>query len=162
MVSGQQVWLTTAIEAEGSLRAVCLDRETGDVLHDVEVFRKADLGRINNKNSHASPTPVVDGQFVFVHFGADGTACLTTDGRIVWRAQLPYDQHHGPAGSPVVWNDLVIISCDGNDVQYTVALDKRPAKSAGRPTIPEPTPIRRRLSLTRRAARSSSPAAAAP
>jgi outer membrane protein assembly factor BamB len=124
VVSGQQVWLTTASETEGSLRAVCLDRETGDVLHDVEVFRKADLGRINNKNSHASPTPVIDGQFVFVHFGSEGTACLTSDGRIAWRAQLPYDQHHGPAGSPVVWRDLVFISCDGNDVQYTVALDK--------------------------------------
>jgi outer membrane protein assembly factor BamB len=124
VVAGQQIWLTTAIEAEQSLRAICLDRETGSLVHDVEVFRKTDLGRIANKNSHASPTPVIDGQLVFVHFGAQGTACLTTDGQIVWKRELKYDQHHGPGGSPVVWNDLVIVSCDGHDVQYTVALDK--------------------------------------
>ena len=39
-------------------------------VHDVEVFRKDDLGRIASKNTHASPTPVVDGQHVYVHFGA--------------------------------------------------------------------------------------------
>jgi outer membrane protein assembly factor BamB len=88
------------------------------------VFRKTDLGRIANKNSHASPTPVIDGQLVFVHFGSQGTACLTTDGQIVWKRELKYDQHHGPGGSPVVWNDLLIVSCDGHDVQYTIALDK--------------------------------------
>jgi outer membrane protein assembly factor BamB len=88
------------------------------------VFQKPDLGRIASKNSHASPTPVIDGDRVFVHFGAHGTACLTTDGRIVWRRELQYDHRHGPGGSPVVWNDLLIISCDGGDVQYVVALEK--------------------------------------
>ncbi len=86
VVAGEQIWVTTAIEDRGSLRAVCLDRQSGQVVHDVEVFRQDDLGRINNKNSYASPTPVVDGQHVFVHFGAHGTACLTTEGRIVWRS----------------------------------------------------------------------------
>ena len=136
VVAGEQIWVTTAIEDRGSLRAVCLDRQSGQVVHDVEVFRQDDLGRINNKNSYASPTPVVDGQHVFVHFGAHGTACLTTEGRIVWRVRLAYDQHHGPAGSPVVWNDLVFISCDGNDVQYTVALDKLTGKLRWQPIIP--------------------------
>jgi outer membrane protein assembly factor BamB len=125
VVADGKIWLTTAIDAEQSLRAICLDGESGSVLTDVEVFRKQDLGRIANKNSHASPTAVIDGQFVFVHFGAHGTACLTADGKIVWKRELKYDQHHGPAGSPVVWHDLLFISCDGHDVQYTIALDKR-------------------------------------
>lgn len=125
VVAGQQIWLTTAIDAEQSLRAVCLDRETGIVLHDVEVYRKQDLGRIANKNSHASPTPVIDENRVYVHFGAQGTACLTAEGQIVWKRELKYDQHHGPGGSPVVWRDLLFVSCDGHDVQYTIALDKR-------------------------------------
>ncbi len=90
----------------------------------MEVFRKSDLGRIAAKNSHASPTPVVDGQHVYVHFGAHGTACLTTDGQIVWTRELEYDHRHGPGGSPVIWNDLLIVNCDGPDVQYTIALDK--------------------------------------
>jgi outer membrane protein assembly factor BamB len=117
--------IPAALDSEQSLRAVCLDRESGQVVHDVEVFRKEDLGRINNKNSHASPTPVIDGQRVYVHFGSSGTACLSTEGQVIWRRELKYDQHHGPGGSPVVWNDLVIVSCDGHDVQYTIALDKQ-------------------------------------
>lgn len=129
IVVGEQVWLTTAIESAGSLRAVVLHRQSGEVLYDIEVFRKEDLGRINAKNSHASPTPVSDGQFVYVHFGAQGTACLSTDGQIVWRTELAYGQHHGPGASPILWRGLLIVSCDGVDAQYVIALDKR----SGRP-----------------------------
>jgi len=124
VVQGDQIWLTTSLEDQGSLRALCFDRESGELVHNVEVFRQADLGRIAAKNTHASPTPVLDGKQVFVHFGSHGTACLSTDGQIVWRRRLEYDHRHGPGGSPIVWNDLLIVVCDGPDVQYTVALDK--------------------------------------
>jgi outer membrane protein assembly factor BamB len=125
VVHGKLVWLTTAIEESGSLRAVAIDRGTGAVVHDVEVFRKPDLGRVAQKNSHASPTPVLEGDRVYVHFGAHGTACLTSSGEIVWKTILQHDHRHGPAGSPVVWNDLLIVACDGADHQYVVALDKK-------------------------------------
>ncbi len=36
---------------------------------------------LNAKNTLASPTPIVDGDRVYVHFGADGTAALTTGRR---------------------------------------------------------------------------------
>lgn len=124
VVQGTQIWLTSSFEQQGSLRALCYDRESGELVHNVEIFRKEDLGRIASKNTHASPTPVIDGKHVFVHFGSHGTACLTTDGQIVWRKRLEYDHRHGPGGSPIVWNDLLIVVCDGPDVQYTVALDK--------------------------------------
>lgn len=125
VVDERLVWLTTAVPEEGSLRVMAIDRAGGKTVHDIEVFREADLGRVNAKNSYASPTPVLDGKFVFVHFGNYGTACLTTSGKIVWSRKLEYDHRHGPGGSPVVWGDLLIVSCDGTDVQYTVALDKK-------------------------------------
>lgn len=125
VVGGSQIWLTTAHEPSRTLRAICLDRGTGRVLHDVEVFRPGELPRIAAKNSHASPTPVLDGGFVYVHFGSQGTACLARDGQVVWRAKLDYDQHHGSGGSPVVWRDLLIVLCDGYETQSAVALDKR-------------------------------------
>ncbi|HEY4308090.1 MAG TPA: PQQ-binding-like beta-propeller repeat protein [Pirellulales bacterium] len=126
VVRGRLIWLTTAIEQEGSLRALCIDALTGQVLRDVEVFHKADLGPINPKNSHASPTPVIDGDRVFVHFGAHGTACLSLRGDVLWRNdQLAYDHRHGPGGSPVVWRDLLIFHCDGADTQAVVALDRQ-------------------------------------
>ena len=125
IVAGQ-VWMTTAIADEGSLKAVCLDAKSGQQISYIDVFHKDDLGPIHIKNSHASPTPVIEGNRVYVHFGRHGTACLSTDGEVLWRNQeLAYDHRHGPAGSPVLWQDLLIVSCDGTDKQFVVALDKK-------------------------------------
>lgn len=132
VVCGEQVWVTTSVEEEGTLCAVALHRESGEVMHEIEVFRKDDLGRINAKNTHASPTPVVEGDRVYVHYGSHGTACLTTNGQVVWRTELAYNQHHGPGASPVVWRGLLIVSCDGVDQQYVVALDKRSGRQVWR------------------------------
>ncbi len=96
------------------------------IVHDVEIFKLENPGSIHANNSYASPTPVVEGDRVYIHFGGHGTACLATDGRIFWKTQaLKYNHVHGPGGSPVIWKDLLIINCDGADVQYVVALDKR-------------------------------------
>jgi outer membrane protein assembly factor BamB len=123
---GKRIWLTTALDEGRSLRAMCIDRATGLVLHDVEVFAPSEPGPINAKNSHASPTPVLEDDLVYVHFGAHGTACLSSDGGIVWKSDpWPYNHRHGPAGSPVLYDDLLIFSCDGTDVQFVVALDKQ-------------------------------------
>ncbi len=124
VVKDGRVWLTTATDDGRSLRALCLDAGMGTLIHDVEVFHRESAGRIHSKNSHASPTPVLDGDRVFVHFGTYGTACLSSDGEIVWQTRFEYNHVHGPGGSPVVFDDLLILSCDGADKQFVVALDK--------------------------------------
>jgi outer membrane protein assembly factor BamB len=124
-IVGDQIWLTTAIDEGRSLRALCMKRDLGKIVHDVEVFQIDEPGPVHANNSHASPTPVIDGERVYVHFGAHGTACLSRDGKVVWKTnELVYAHGHGPGASPVVWQDLLIICCDGTDVQYVVALDK--------------------------------------
>jgi outer membrane protein assembly factor BamB len=124
-----RIWLTTATDEGKSLRAISVDRNTGAVLQNVEVFRSKSLGNLNSKNSQASPTPVLEGDRVYLHFGAYGTACITQSGEIVWKTRLDYDNgQHGPGGSPVIYDNLLILSCDGQDVQYVVALDKLTGK----------------------------------
>jgi outer membrane protein assembly factor BamB len=113
---------------DASLRTLAFDVETGRQVVNTEVFRVRSAGIINPKNSRASPTPIVDGDRVYVHFGADGTAALTTAGDIVWKAQFPYDSMHGNGGSPVLYDDLLIVSCDGADMAFVVALDKQTGK----------------------------------
>jgi outer membrane protein assembly factor BamB len=111
------------------LRVLCLDRESGRIVHDVLLFKIDQPGRIHKKNSHASPTPLLDGDRLYLHFGRHGTACVTTAGEIVWKTQeLVYEHRHGPGGSPVVHGNLLLLSCDGTDVQYVVALDKATGK----------------------------------
>ncbi len=128
-IQGNRIWLTTATEEGRSLRALCLDRETGAVRLDIELFRLKSGGKTHAKNSLASPTPVLDAGRVYLHFGAFGTACLTEAGEIVWKTQLDYDNgQHGPGGSPVLYDNLLIVSCDGQESQFVVALDKLTGK----------------------------------
>jgi outer membrane protein assembly factor BamB len=129
VVAGGRVWMTTAIAERGaSLRALAYDVESGREAVNVEIFRLRNGNLTNAKNSHASPTPIVEDDRVYVHFGADGTAALTTSGEIVWKTRLPYESQHGNGGSPVLYDDLLIVSCDGGDAAYVVALDKRTGK----------------------------------
>ena len=124
-ILGQQLWLTSAVNDGKSLHALAFDRNSGQLLHDVVVFELEEPGPIHSKNSHASPTPILEKDRVYVHFGAHGTACLDTAGNIVWtNRELKYNHRHGPGGSPVLFQDLLILNCDGSDVQFVVALDK--------------------------------------
>jgi outer membrane protein assembly factor BamB len=128
-IQGDRIWLTTATEEGKSLRAISVDRNTGAILHNVEVFRLKSFGNLNGKNNQASPTPVLEGDRVYLHFGAYGTASLTQSGEVVWKTRLDYDNgQHGPGGSPVIYDNLLIVSCDGQDTQYVVALDKLTGK----------------------------------
>jgi outer membrane protein assembly factor BamB len=127
VVQGDSIWLTASIEEEQglSLSAICLHRNTGVVLKSIEVFRLTAPAQINAKNSYASPTPVLDGDRIYLHFGAFGTACLTQSSEIKWRTRLAYDNgQHGSGSSPVLYGDLLIVNCDGRDLQYVAALDK--------------------------------------
>ncbi len=111
------------------MRAISVDRNNGAILQNVEVFRVKSSGQIHAKNSQASPTPVLEGDRVYLHFGANGTACLTESGSIVWKTRVEYDNgQHGPGGSPVIYDNFLILSCDGQDAQFVVALDKLTGK----------------------------------
>jgi outer membrane protein assembly factor BamB len=139
IVLGDRIFLTTSVadgEALGpvqSLRTLCLDAESGSVQWDVEVFRQQatepKVDKVHSKNSHASATPITDGKHLFVHFGVHGTACLTLDGEVIWKNQeLKYVPVHGNGGSPVLVEDLLVVSCDGGDVEFIVAMDQKSGK----------------------------------
>ena len=128
VISNGRVWLTTAVAERGSasLRAVAFDVETGRELVNVEVFRLSNAGLKNAKNSHASPTPILDGDRVYVHFGGDGTAALdASTGAVIWSKKFPYASQHGSGGSPVLHGDLLIFSGDGHYEAWVIALDAR-------------------------------------
>jgi outer membrane protein assembly factor BamB len=129
VLAGNEIWLTTATEENRSLRALMLEASTGKIRQNVEVFRLSTPVQGHSKNSGASPSAILDGDRVYVHFGGYGTACLRRDGQIVWSTQeLKYFQVHGPGGSPVLYENLLILNCDGNDTQFVAALDKNTGK----------------------------------
>ena len=129
VVAGGRVWLTTATgDKEFSLRALAFDVESGREVVNVEVFHVRRPREINPKNSWASPTPIVDGDRVYVHFGAEGTAALTAAGEILWTARHRYESQHGAGGSPVLYGDVLVFSGDGSDSAFVVAIDTRTGK----------------------------------
>lgn len=108
-----------------SLRALLLDARTGEITWNVEVFAdSAENARtVHFKNNHASPTPVLARDKLYVHFGPLGTACLDLSGEILWKQQeLKYNSVHGPGGSPVLEGGLLLFGCDGLMDPYVVAL----------------------------------------
>jgi outer membrane protein assembly factor BamB len=103
-----------------------------------EVFEVGDSRAPNPKNSLASPTPVVSGDRVYVHFGAYGTAALDMAGDIVWSTRFPYVSQHGNGGSPILFRDLLILSCDGYDQAFIVALDAETGEVRWKTTRDDP------------------------
>lgn len=158
VIEGRTIWLTTAVDTPlteeekrkrladnpdakslsvaglVTLRAIGVDRETGKIAADVQLFQVKDPDPIHSLNSFASPSPLVEAGRLYCHFGTNGTACVNTQTRqIEWVNQDLHLKHENGAGStPVLYRDLLIMHCDGSDVQFLVALDKRTGKVAWR------------------------------
>ena len=127
------VYVTTAVTqgSELSLRALAIDAATGKIRWDREIRKLDNIPAIHSKNSHASPTPIVHDDAIYVHFGAMGTARLAKDGTIVWaNTELNYPHVHGCGGSPILYDNKLLIVCDGGKDPFVVALDASTGKRA--------------------------------
>jgi outer membrane protein assembly factor BamB len=134
VVWGDQVWLTTATRKGETLYAVCVDLNSGRIIHDIPVFRPEKPQRIHRNNSYATPSAVIEEGFVYVHYGTHGTACIDTKtGRVLWRRDdLNCNHLQGPVSSAILYEDLLICPFEGTDVQFVVALDKKTGKQVWR------------------------------
>lgn len=134
VVWGKQVWLTTATEDGKQLSAICVDGETGKIIHDVKLF-DVDAPQFAHKfNTYGSPTPVIEEGRVYVTFGSPGTACLDTEtAKVIWeRRDFECNHYRGAGSSPILYENLLLMHFDGSDKQYVVALDKSTGKTRWR------------------------------
>ena len=134
VVMNGQVWLTTATAEGHDFFAICVDEETGKVRFNEKIFHSDNpesLGNGKGMNTYATPSAVLEPSRVYVHFGSFGTACLdTSTAKVLWkRDDLPCRHYRGPSSCPVLFEDLVILTFDGANLQYLVGLDKRTGKT---------------------------------
>jgi outer membrane protein assembly factor BamB len=132
VILGDQIWLTTATPDGHDYFVLCVEAGSGKIIHQERLFHCATPEPLGNLlNSYASPSAVVEPGRVYVHFGSYGTACIDAASfKVLWkRDDLPCRHFRGPGSSPVLFNDLLILTMDGVDVQYLVALDKRTGKT---------------------------------
>jgi len=144
ILSGDRLYVTAAAEKGASLHLLCLDRKTGAVQWDKEVL-KQETGNKREENSFATPTPVTDGQRVYV-LAFDGSfVAVTMDGEPVWAwREFKFYSQHGLAVSPILYKDLVIAPFDWSsrgpdkyvgwqipwEEAFVVAIDKNTGKTA--------------------------------
>ena len=130
VVAAGRIYLTAAVpidqasDKSRSLRVICVNADDGKTIWEQEVFQQPGKDvQVHKKNSHASPTPVLDGERLFVHFGPSGTACLTTNGEIVWKLnELTFSPAHGNGGSPALHGETLVVTCDGADQQFVAGI----------------------------------------
>jgi outer membrane protein assembly factor BamB len=143
VIANGHIWVTTAEEretgenaedpkggqpartaAEVKLSAIRIDLASGEADPPIELFTVAKPPAIHGLNSFASPTPVIADGRVVCHFGTMGTACVDAEsGAVLWRRKFEINHIVGPGSSPVVHNGMAILTCDGGDKQFIVAVD---------------------------------------
>jgi outer membrane protein assembly factor BamB len=134
VINRDGVWLTAATEDGHDFYVLRVDAKTGEITLNEKVFHSdqpESLGNGASMNSYATPSAVLDADRVYVHFGSFGTAALDpSSGKVLWkREDLRCRHYRGASSSPVLFENLVILTFDGADLQYEVALDKDTGKT---------------------------------
>jgi len=149
VVSGERIFLT-AFEPQGAvsniiwwrsgrLLVLCLDRQTGRILWQREVPAKR-IEELHSTNAPASPTPVTDGQRVYVHFGSFGLVAFDLEGRKLWEKPLgPFPNDWGSASSPILYGKLLLLNCDTDGEDFLLAVDKATGRTVWRTSRPDAT-----------------------
>ena len=111
-----------------------IDKRTGKVEWERVAFEGVPRERRHIKSTYASASPATDGRIVVAWFGSQGVHAYDVAGRPLWSVDLgrvdmgAYDipsYEWGPASSPIIWNDLVLLQCDTQTDAFVLALNAR-------------------------------------
>jgi outer membrane protein assembly factor BamB len=159
IVWGDRVYVTSAISSKSSATfkpglygdgdasddrsphrwvVYAIDRRTGKVVWERVAFSGEPRNKRHIKSTYASASPATDGRIVVAWFGSQGVSAYDVNGTPLWQVDLgrvdmgAYDVpavEWGPASSPIIWNDLVIVQCDTQADSFLIALDAATGKT---------------------------------
>jgi outer membrane protein assembly factor BamB len=132
IVWGDRIFLTTGYGNGEKLSMLAYSRADGKQLWETSIPQNG-VEYVHYKNGFASATPATDGQLVYASFGRHGLFAFDFNGKIVWQHKFGIiDNYHGPAGSPVLYNDRIFIFQDANpapgQTAFVGAFDKKTGK----------------------------------
>jgi outer membrane protein assembly factor BamB len=137
VLSGHRIFLTGFEDKK--LFTFCLDRASGKVIWQEEAPRDR-FESYQPPNSPASPTPVTDGEYVYVFFGDFGLIAYSFEGREVWRLPLgPFNNANGHGSSPILAEGKLVLICDQDTGSFLIAVDSKTGKVAWKVERPEVT-----------------------
>jgi outer membrane protein assembly factor BamB len=153
VVWGDRVFVTTAISTKGKATfkpglygdgdasddrsphkwmMFALDTRTGKVAWERVAAEGSPRNKRHIKSTYASASPATDGRIVVGWFGSEGVFAYDMSGKPLWQVDLgrvdmgAYDipsYEWGPASSPIIWNDLVILQVDTQADSFMLALN---------------------------------------
>ncbi len=132
VIGGDMIWFTSATTDGTKQYVYGIDRQSGKIVHHQLVFENTAPEELGNPiNNYAAPSPVLEEDALYVHFGTYGTARIDpATGKKVWeRRDINVRHFRGPGSSPIIYGDLIILTFDGIDQQFVTALDKKTGKS---------------------------------
>ena len=128
----------TAYQGE-TLFTISLNRADGKILWRREAPRPR-KEVFDKTHGPASPTPVADGENVYVFFGDFGLLSYGPDGNERWRMPLgPFVNINGHGASPILADGMVILICDQDIGSYMIAVDQKDGSEVwkiDRPEVP--------------------------
>ena len=161
IVWGDRIYLTTAVTESGTSKVVtgeagidsatdmvrhtwrllAVERATGRIAWDRAVHTGVPRMKRHIKASHASATPATDGRIIVALLGSEGLFCFDMTGALKWRQDLGVmdvglvddpSYQWGPASSPVIAGDLVIVQNDRHKESFVAAYDMTSGKQVWR------------------------------
>jgi outer membrane protein assembly factor BamB len=159
VVWGNQVFATTAISGRGNATfkpglygdgdasddrsphkfvLYAIDKRTGKIAWERTAIERAPRNKRHIKSTYASASPATDGRVVVAWFGSEGVHAYDVNGKPLWQVDLgqvdmgAYDIpafEWGPASSPIIWRDLVILQVDTQADSFLLALDVATGKT---------------------------------
>lgn len=126
IVWGNRIFLTGGEEESREL--YCFDAETGELLWTVEDKdvrgAPAQLPVVNDNTGWAAPTPVTDGNRVFVMFATGNVLAFDMDGKRLWARHIAVpNNHYAHASSLIMHESLLFVQFDDSSVPQLLALD---------------------------------------
>jgi outer membrane protein assembly factor BamB len=115
-----------------------IDKRTGKVEWERTAAEGMPRNKRHIKSTYASASPATDGRIVVAWFGSEGVHAYDVTGKPLWRVDIgrvdmgAYDIpsfEWGPASSPIIWNDLVILQVDTQADSFLIALDASTGKT---------------------------------
>ena len=124
-----------------SWRLIALDAQSGEILWNTVAHESVPRMKHHVKATHASATPATDGRYIVALMGSEGLFAFDMNGARKWRADLGVmdvglvddpTMQWGPASSPVIVDDLVIVQNDRHKDSFLAAYDIQSGKQLWR------------------------------
>src|SRR4029453_652887 len=113
-------------------RVIAIDKSSGKIVWNRVAHQGVPRLKRHVKASHAAATPATDGRYIVALFGSEGLFCFDMNGALKWRTDLGLmdvglvddpTYQWGPASSPVIYQDRVIVQNDRHKDSFLAAYD---------------------------------------